>query len=104
MAGRRARKCANSALRASKPNAVIGMRASLSLAIDPSYRELVAVNMAAFLGVSILVIITPGQDTALTIRNTLVRGRGPAILTAPGSATGQIIWTLPPSAPPAALL
>src|SRR6266542_4330751 len=29
----------------------------------------------AFLGVSALVIVTPGQDTALTIRNSLVGGR-----------------------------
>jgi threonine/homoserine/homoserine lactone efflux protein len=30
----------------------------------------------AFLGVSLVVICTPGQDTALTIRNTLIGGRG----------------------------
>ena len=29
----------------------------------------------AFLGLSLLVICTPGQDTALTIRNTLLGGR-----------------------------
>src|SRR5207302_10489907 len=29
-------------------------------------------HLAAFLGVSALVIVTPGQDTALTIRNTLL--------------------------------
>ena len=29
----------------------------------------------AFLGIAILVIVTPGQDTALTIRNTLLGGR-----------------------------
>jgi threonine/homoserine/homoserine lactone efflux protein len=80
------------------------MRASLSLAIDPSYRELMAVNMAAFLGVSILVIVTPGQDTALTIRNTLVGGRGPGIVTAAGVASGQFIWTVATSAGLAALI
>jgi threonine/homoserine/homoserine lactone efflux protein len=63
-----------------------------------------AVNMAAFLGVSILVIITPGQDTALTIRNTLVGGRGSGILTAAGVASGQFIWTVATSAGLAALL
>jgi threonine/homoserine/homoserine lactone efflux protein len=63
-----------------------------------------AVNMAAFLGVSILVIITPGQDTALTIRNTLVDGRGSGILTAAGVASGQFIWTVATSAGLAALL
>jgi threonine/homoserine/homoserine lactone efflux protein len=80
------------------------MRASLSLAIDPSYREPMAVNMAAFLGVSILVIVTPGQDTALTIRNTLVGGRGPGIVTAAGVASGQFIWTVATSAGLAALI
>ena len=63
-----------------------------------------AVNMAAFLGVSILVIITPGQDTALTIRNTLVGGRGSGVLTAAGVASGQFIWTVATSAGLAALL
>ena len=62
------------------------------------------VNMAAFLGVSILVIITPGQDTALTIRNTLVGGRGSGVLTAVGVASGQFIWTVATSAGLAALL
>ena len=37
---------------------------------------------AAFLGVSLLVIVTPGQDTALTIRNTLAGGRRSAGLAA----------------------
>ena len=32
-------------------------------------------QLAAFLGISALVIVTPGQDTALTIRNTLFGGR-----------------------------
>jgi threonine/homoserine/homoserine lactone efflux protein len=63
-----------------------------------------AVNMAAFLGVSILVIVTPGQDTALTIRNTLVGGRGPGIVTAAGVASGQFIWTVATSAGLAALI
>jgi len=60
--------------------------------------------MAAFLGVSILVIVTPGQDTALTIRNTLVGGRGPGIVTAAGVASGQFIWTVATSAGLAALI
>lgn len=63
-----------------------------------------AVNLAAFLGVSILVIITPGQDTALTIRNTLVGGRRSGILTAAGVASGQFIWTVATSAGLAALI
>jgi hypothetical protein len=32
-------------------------------------------ELAAFLGVSAVVIATPGPDTALTIRNTLLGGR-----------------------------
>jgi threonine/homoserine/homoserine lactone efflux protein len=62
------------------------------------------VNIAAFLGVSILVIITPGQDTALTIRNTLVDGRRSGVLTAAGVASGQFTWTVATSAGLAALL
>ena len=30
----------------------------------------------AFLGVSLIVIVTPGPDTAITIRNALFGGRG----------------------------
>lgn len=36
----------------------------------------------AFLGVSLLVICTPGPDTALTIRNTLAGGRRSGVATA----------------------
>src|SRR5205823_6591080 len=42
-----------------------------------------------FFGVSTLVIVTPGQDTALTIRNTLRGGRRGGVLTALGVGTGQ---------------
>ena len=47
-----------------------------------------------FLGVSVLVIVTPGQDTALTIRNALTGGRRGGVFTALGVATGQATWTL----------
>src|SRR3989441_6243067 len=43
----------------------------------------------AFLGVSLLVICTPGQDTALTIRNTLLGDRRTGAATALGVAAGQ---------------
>jgi threonine/homoserine/homoserine lactone efflux protein len=33
------------------------------------------VDLAAFFGISALVIVTPGQDTALAIRNSLLGGR-----------------------------
>src|SRR5438094_3520194 len=82
----------------------IGAPLSLDFAIGPSYRDLMAVNLAAFLGVSILVIVTPGQDTALTIRNTLLGGRRSGVLTATGVASGQFVWTVATSAGLAALI
>jgi threonine/homoserine/homoserine lactone efflux protein len=51
-------------------------------------------GLAAFVVVSSVVICTPGQDTALTIRNTLSGGRRGGIATAGGVAVGQAIWTL----------
>ena len=47
-----------------------------------------------FLLVALVVIVTPGQDTALTIRNTLVGGRRDGVLTAAGVAAGQATWAL----------
>jgi threonine/homoserine/homoserine lactone efflux protein len=61
-------------------------------------------DLLAFVGVSALVIVTPGQDTALTIRSTLLGGRPRGILTAFGVATGQAVWTLAASAGITALL
>lgn len=52
----------------------------------------------AFLGVSLLVICTPGQDTALTIRNTMIGGRRGGVATAFGVAAGQATWTVATSA------
>jgi threonine/homoserine/homoserine lactone efflux protein len=60
--------------------------------------------LLAFLGVSLLVIVTPGQDTALTIRNTLVGGRRSGVLTSVGVSTGQACWTLAASVGVVALL
>jgi threonine/homoserine/homoserine lactone efflux protein len=37
--------------------------------------------------------VTPGPDTALTIRNTVFGGRRGGVLTALGVATGQVCWT-----------
>jgi threonine/homoserine/homoserine lactone efflux protein len=61
-------------------------------------------QLLAFLGVSALVIVTPGPDTALTIRNTLLGGRGAGVFTALGVASGQALWTVAASAGVAALL
>jgi threonine/homoserine/homoserine lactone efflux protein len=64
----------------------------------------VSVLLLSFFGVSALVIVTPGQDTALTIRNTLRDGRRGGVYTALGVATGQCGWALGTSAGLAALL
>jgi len=61
-------------------------------------------SFLAFLGVSAVVIMTPGQDTALTIRNTLAGGRRAGIATALGVVTGQSCWTLAASLGLTALL
>jgi threonine/homoserine/homoserine lactone efflux protein len=49
-------------------------------------------HVLAFLAVSSLVIVTPGPDTALTIRNSLLRGRRGGVVTAAGVAAGQSVW------------
>jgi threonine/homoserine/homoserine lactone efflux protein len=61
-------------------------------------------ELVAFLGISALVIVTPGQDTALTVRNTVLGGRRGGIFTAAGVSTGQAVWTVAASAGLAALL
>src|ERR671924_2304065 len=61
-------------------------------------------ELGAFLGVSVLVICTPGQDTALTIRSTMLGGRRGGIFTALGVSTGQTIWALATSAGVVAIL
>ena len=50
-------------------------------------------NLLLFAGVSLVVIATPGPDTALTIRNALI-GRRAGVLTASGVASGQLVWAL----------
>lgn len=39
-------------------------------------------SVLAFFGVAFIVIATPGQDTALTVRNTLIGGRRAGFSTA----------------------
>jgi threonine/homoserine/homoserine lactone efflux protein len=64
----------------------------------------VITHFLAFLGVSAVVIVTPGQDTALTIRNTLLGGRRNGIRTAFGVSAGQAVWALATSVGVAAVL
>ena len=58
----------------------------------------------AFVGIAALVIVTPGPDTALTIRNALLGGRAAGVGTAAGVALGLAVWTAAASAGLAALL
>jgi threonine/homoserine/homoserine lactone efflux protein len=64
----------------------------------------VAVLLLEFFGVAALVIVTPGQDTALTIRNSLLGGRRSGVLTAAGVSSGQCVWAVATSAGLAAVL
>jgi RhtB (resistance to homoserine/threonine) family protein len=60
--------------------------------------------LLGFVGVSLVVICTPGPDTALTIRNTLAGGRHAGVATAAGVSCGQLVWTLASAVGLAALL
>ena len=46
-------------------------------------------DLAAFVGISAVVIVTPGPDTALTIRNTLMGGRSAGVATGSASSPGS---------------
>ena len=52
----------------------------------------------AFLGISLVVIMTPEPDTALTVRNTLLGGARGGVFTAMGVAAGQVLWASAASA------
>ena len=60
--------------------------------------------LLAFVGVSAVVIMTPGPDTVVTIGGTLSGGRRGGVLTALGVFCGQAVWTLATSAGISALL
>jgi threonine/homoserine/homoserine lactone efflux protein len=79
--------------------------ADLPLALPADAREAFDVShLAQFLAVSAIVIVTPGPDTALTIRNTLLGDRRAGVFTALGVVTGQATWALATAAGIAALL
>ena len=61
-------------------------------------------DVLAFFAVAAVVIVTPGQDTALTIRNTLAGTRRFGLATAAGVSAGQAVWTLAASVGLAALV
>jgi threonine/homoserine/homoserine lactone efflux protein len=61
-------------------------------------------SLLGFLAVEAVVTVTPGRDTSLTIRNTLLGGRPAGIGTVLGVATGQSVWTIATSLGLTALL
>jgi threonine/homoserine/homoserine lactone efflux protein len=61
-------------------------------------------ELVAFLGVASVVIVTPGQDTALTIRNVLIGGRVAGIFTTLGVCAGEATWAVITAAGLSALL
>jgi threonine/homoserine/homoserine lactone efflux protein len=58
----------------------------------------------AFLAVALVVIVAPGPDFALTVRNTVSRGRAAGVQTGLGVVTSQLVWGLATAAGLAALL
>lgn len=58
--------------------------------------------MIGFLVVAVIVIVAPGPDFALTVRNSVTRKRG--LATAFGVAAGLLIWALAATAGVAAVL
>jgi threonine/homoserine/homoserine lactone efflux protein len=64
----------------------------------------VITNLGAFLGLSALLAVAPGPDTAITTRNALVGGRRAGLFTILGVSFGLVVWTLATGAGVAALL
>ena len=60
--------------------------------------------MIAFLAVSIVLIVAPGPDFALTVRNTIARGRRAGMLTGAGVVSSQLVWAMATAVGLAALL
>lgn len=61
-------------------------------------------DLPGFLAIAVVVIVTPGPDTALTVRNTFLGGRRAGVATGLGCISGQLVWALATGAGVAALL
>ena len=61
-------------------------------------------DLPGFLAIAVVVIVTPGPDTALTVRNTFLGGRSAGVATGLGCISGQLVWALATGAGVAALL
>jgi threonine/homoserine/homoserine lactone efflux protein len=57
-----------------------------------------------FLLVAVVVIVSPGPDFALTVHNTVARGRRAGLATSLGVVSGQLLWGVATAAGLAALL
>jgi threonine/homoserine/homoserine lactone efflux protein len=55
---------------------------------------LVIASLTAFLGVATLLIVAPGPDSLLVVRNTVRSGRTGGLATAAGTLTGLSVWAL----------
>ena len=51
-------------------------------------------TLLSFLGVAVLVSVTPGPATALVVRSAALRGRGEALHVVFGNSTGILLWAL----------
>lgn len=60
--------------------------------------------MLAFLVVAVVVIVSPGPDFALTVHNTIARGRRAGLATSLGVVSGQLLWGVATALGLAALL
>jgi threonine/homoserine/homoserine lactone efflux protein len=54
----------------------------------------VGAHLWVFLGISAVVIVVPGPDTAIVTKNAVLHGRRAALGTAVGVNTGLSVWTL----------
>ena len=61
-------------------------------------------NVAAFAAVAALIVVVPGPDMALVLRNGVARGRRAAVETALGITAGLLVWALAAALGIAALL
>src|SRR3712207_9026795 len=54
----------------------------------------VNVELVPFVGVAIVVIVSPGVDMALVARNSLLHGRNAGLATALGVNVGVAVWVI----------
>lgn len=58
----------------------------------------------AFLGLVAVLVVVPGPAVVLIMKNAVLRGRGPAVLTAVGVLTADLVWMLTSAAGVTAVL